>query len=228
MFMCIFVFFLVQKYRAISRLLKTFFTIWFGISYFLMTSFGSNLLVRAISIESNKVCQSKVAILLANGMMRYTVNEHDYGAMSMESLNRVHVARNWLLSNEGNRLLLTGSLANNEIQILNNYLNLIGVSNEKLFIENLSSTTYESAINSRKLISKSQEIVLITSQIHMRRANLTFNSVGYDICPLVANNQYVNVSGIKSLFPDSHAIIKSEKVLHELFGIIWYWLTDRI
>jgi len=194
-----------------------------------MTSVGANFLVKLISIDvTKKTCNSDIAVLLANGMTRYTFNEQDYGAISIESLNRVHTARKWLLLNSKNKLLLTGTKVNNEVSILSNYLMLMGISIEQLILDDNSNTTFESSININQLIPTEKLIFLITSQIHMRRAKFSFENAGYLICPLISHNQYIRASGIRKFFPDSHAILKSEKVIHEFIGIAWYWITDRI
>jgi len=226
-----FIFFALLIYftKKITLFWRVFFLSWFALSYLLMTSFGANLLVGLIAIDdSNKTCISNTAILLANGMTRHTLNDREYGAMSIESLNRVHSARRWLLLDSRNKILLTGSKANSEVPILNNYLMLMGVPSERLIIDNDSNTTFESSTNIDQWLSNKEPVFLITSQIHMRRALLSFEKSGYLVCPLISHNQHIRALGIRKFFPDSHAIIKSEKVIHELIGIAWYWSTDRI
>ncbi len=229
LYACIFLYLILQRLGKINRVWRLLFVFWFATSYLLMTSFGANALVKLISIDVvHKQCSSNLGILLPNGTMRYTFSDTDYAAMSLETLNRIHAARNWLLKDNARTLLITGSRANHEVSILKNYLLQLGISNDRVIVEDNSNTTFESAINSRLIFSPEKKVVLITSQIHMRRARLTFEKAGYLICPVVSHNQYIKVSGLRSLLPDSHAIIKSEKVIHELIGIVWYWKTDRI
>jgi len=229
LFFSVIVYLIFRKYHKLNTLWRIFFLGWFSISYFLLTGYGANFLVRLISLDqSDEICTSNVAVLLPSGMSRFTLDNKDFGAMTLETLNRVHAARRWLESGDNRKLIITGTETNREVSILAEYLRQLGVDSKTIEIENNSNTTYKSALNVKKLIDIDKRMVLITSQIHMRRAKMTFEKAGYAICPLVSHTQLINVKGFKAMLPEAQAIIKSEKVIHEFIGIIWYWKTDRI
>lgn len=220
---------IVNKFYRFNKITRSLFLLWIAINYLLLTGYGANLLVSMIALPAeSSQCTSEFGILLPSGMSRSTADNADYGAMTLETLNRVHAARRWLEKNQNSRLIISGNTANHEVSILKNYLSQLGVSSIRIVIENQSNTTYNSALNSKHLLNINAPVVLITSQIHMRRAKMTFESEGYTVCPLVSHNQYIKVKGIKALLPDAQAIIKTEKVMHELVGIMWYWKTGRI
>jgi uncharacterized SAM-binding protein YcdF (DUF218 family) len=110
-------------------------------------------------------------------------------------------------------------------------LRKLGVKESDLLVENTSRTTYENAVESRKLLEKlpPRKLLLVTEGIHLHRAVLCFRKQGIAVEPSGCRYQATEFKPSVSLFlPDLGGIAACQEASHEWLGIIWYWLCRRI
>jgi len=200
-------------------------------SYLSLTGFGANIAVKAYSyVPQNTNCSNDLGILLPSGLWRLPNNLRDYQSISEDSFRRINSAIEWLKEKQNRELLISGDGGHSkysEAEVIFNYMNEFKISSGRLSFEDKSTSTHLSALNlSGKL--PSNNITLLTSQLHMRRAKGTFEKAGFNVCPLISDYQSQETDGILRFFPNAHAILKSEKTLHEIIGYLWYLWSDRI
>ena len=218
--------------RRFNKFILTISSIFLFFGYFFSTPTGANYLVHLLSINNSPKyqCYSNKAVLLTAGLIRKPSNLFDFNSMTYKSLKRANGAIKYFIENRASNIYISGSGMNNsnypESQIVLNYLKSMGIPHENMILDNESTSTYLSAINLSKVISD-KHITLITSQIHMRLAKLSFEKSGFYVCTHVSDYQYNNV-GYFSLFWNEYSIQKSHDSFHEILGLIWYSLTDRL
>jgi uncharacterized SAM-binding protein YcdF (DUF218 family) len=71
-------------------------------------------------------------------------------------------------------------------------------------------------------------VVLVTSEIHMRRSLATFRTAGIDAVPAIAADPLNFESRIMSFIPTTEGLRFSSYVAHEYVGLVYYWLRGWI
>jgi len=104
-----------------------------------------------------------------------------------------------------------------------------GVREENLIFEDQSRNTFENAKYSRKVLEdKKGNWGLITSASHMARSFMVFKKNGIIVEPISVDYQ-TGTSRIFWLTFDFYRAVKLWNILlHEITGIIYYKLTDKI
>ena len=118
---------------------------------------------------------------------------------------------------------------------MQHFFQLTGVQSERLILERLSSNTAENAKEVARLISGSGiasggtsseatpvKIRLLTSALHMARANAVFVAQGFDVCPIHADRKAISDVPWWWLWPQLSAMKKFDMLLHEWVGILFY------
>jgi uncharacterized SAM-binding protein YcdF (DUF218 family) len=107
----------------------------------------------------------------------------------------------------------------------------LGVVVDDLAIEDQSASTYENALECRKLLDRRRikHTALVTEANHMKRAMACFRKAGMDVtpapCQFVTGRFEIKFS---TFLPSPGAAMGSEQVAHEWLGMLWYWLHGRI
>lgn len=204
------------------------------ILYLLSTPLGSNILMGYINYPNDRMnCVSNIGVLLPGGLDHIPNHAADYMSMSSETLRRVHGTVDWITTSPVIRTLIVSGDGENsrysEARLVSNYLsNFLGDSQSiEIKYDEKSETTHHSAINTAKLLQQ-REIVLFTSALHMTRAKLTFERIGFKVCPAVTHTNHIDKINASSFMPDAYSDLKSKAVLHELIGLLWYRVTNRI
>ena len=88
-----------------------------------------------------------------------------------------------------------------------------GFGHGRLVIEPKAKTTFENAIYSRQLVApnRNEKWLIVTSAIHMPRAIGAFREAGFSVLPWPVADRSDN-----------------RTTLHEVFGLLGYWLLGRI
>jgi uncharacterized SAM-binding protein YcdF (DUF218 family) len=198
--------------------------------YFPFTPVGSNFFLKLISYSGqHNQCTDSQAVLLAGGLNGNPDDSYDYRLMNHESFSRSLGAINWLNATSG-KLIISGDGSHsnhNESELLYNYIQKFTNFKFDIQFDNTSPTTDLSAINLRKILD-TDRITLITSQLHMKRAMLVFEKQGFQVCAQFSHNQYVYNLQPVSFLINANSIKKFSSVFHEVIGLSWYWITDRI
>jgi uncharacterized SAM-binding protein YcdF (DUF218 family) len=110
-------------------------------------------------------------------------------------------------------------------------LTALGVSADRLILENKSRNTYENAVFTKQLVSpKAGETwLLVTSAFHMPRAKALFDKAGFPTVPWPVDYRTSGEEGV-SLFADNplDALETTTVAAKEWVGLFAYWLSGRI
>lgn len=96
--------------------------------------------------------------------------------------------------------------------------------------EDQSLTTYENALNTRKILLEGKNIksiILVTHAYHMHRALDIFEKMGFIVTPAPTLPITISFSG-SSFLPHPKMIYPSYLVTHEIIGSLWYKTKPQI
>jgi uncharacterized SAM-binding protein YcdF (DUF218 family) len=116
-------------------------------------------------------------------------------------------------------------------RVMHDFLLELGVKASDLIVEDGSRTTYENAVESRRLLEARgiQKIVLVTDAVHMVRAAACFRRQGLEVVPAACHHQATSYTfAMQDLVPSAGSLRSSERVWHEWVGLFWYWIQSRI
>jgi uncharacterized SAM-binding protein YcdF (DUF218 family) len=105
------------------------------------------------------------------------------------------------------------------------------VADSDVIVEDQSRTTYENAVESRKLLDSRgiNRIVLVTDAAHLFRAVRCFRKQGIDAVPCGCRYQATAFCGeLSNFLPSAAGADGSQAAWHEWLGTAWYWLRGRI
>jgi len=162
-------------------------------------------------INPSSISKADVAIVLSGG-----------------AGDRVKKGVKLLEENKVRRLLMTGGPRFNtsDAELMKNYAISLGVPEDKISVEERSRSTYENAVNTKPIIKKwgVKSVIIVTSDYHTRRSDLTFNHVFGDEIAIqtVGGNQLI----APSRWTRDHEM--SEKVLQEWGKIVIYKLKGYL
>ena len=114
-------------------------------------------------------------------------------------------------------------------QTMQHLLEAEGVPPNLIWIESHSHSTYENALFGARLLQQHgiSRIALVTDATSMMRAAASFRKQGMTVVP--APFQFDNLDlSFKDIFPTWQAIQANDATVHEMVGILWYWLCGRI
>ncbi|MGX7872939.1 YdcF family protein [Mesorhizobium sp. ORM6] len=107
----------------------------------------------------------------------------------------------------------------------------LGISADRLILEDKSRNTYENAVFSRKLVEPKpgETWLLVTSAFHMPRAKALFDKAGFATIPWPVDFRTSGREGV-GLFRDNAAdsVQNTTIAIHEWIGLFAYWLSGRI
>ena len=108
-----------------------------------------------------------------------------------------------------------------------------GLEGHKGYYENQSRNTYENVILMKPIMLKisddglSKPWLLITSASHMYRSMLVFHKQGMDVIPISVDYQ-TGLSLSWSSFDLEIGAQHWNRLIHEAFGLLAYWITGKI
>jgi uncharacterized SAM-binding protein YcdF (DUF218 family) len=106
-----------------------------------------------------------------------------------------------------------------------------GVERADLIVENAARTTYENALESRRLLERRRirEILLVTEAIHMPRAVRCFRRQGIVVTPSPCHHRATQFRwAVAAFLPHPGAAGSCVEAAHEWLGLAWYWLRGWI
>jgi len=110
-------------------------------------------------------------------------------------------------------------------------LGALGVSADRLILENKSRNTYENAVFTRQMVAPKpgETWLLVTSAFHMPRAKALFDKAGFPTIPWPVDYRTSGKEGI-GLFRDNPAdsLQVTTMAIREWIGLAAYWLSGRI
>ena len=108
-------------------------------------------------------------------------------------------------------------------------LSALGVSADRMILENKSRTTYENAIFTKRLVmpKPGETWLLVTSAAHMPRSKALFDKAGFPTIPWPVDYWTTGKEGLFRTSPGDNLEITT-KALREWSGLLGYWLSGRI
>ena len=110
-------------------------------------------------------------------------------------------------------------------------LTALGVSPQRLVLENKSRSTYENALFSKEMVEPApgETWLLVTSAFHMPRSMALFRKAGFEVLPWPVDYRTTGDEGI-GLFTDNaiDSLQATTIGLREWIGLVAYWLSGRI
>jgi uncharacterized SAM-binding protein YcdF (DUF218 family) len=104
----------------------------------------------------------------------------------------------------------------------------LGVSSDRVVVDELSKNTHENAVQTKKLLAGVEgPVVLVTSAMHMPRAYGCFEKAGLDVIPWPVDFRMKGL-GLRGLFPGIDDMSQSNDALHEYVGYVAYWLSGYV
>jgi uncharacterized SAM-binding protein YcdF (DUF218 family) len=140
-----------------------------------------------------------------------------------------------LRSNPHLRVLFTGGegslrgIGPTEAERARKFFTAIGVPAGKVQYEDMSRNTYENAVLSAKLpgVNPKDRWLLVTSAWHMPRSMATFVKAGWNVTAYPVDYRTGQTSDWLD-FNLAGGATSWETALHELVGLLAYWLTGRL
>lgn len=175
-------------------------------------------------------------VVLSGGLEVYD-RDGKHVELSPDSLYRCLHASQLYKQCGGCRIVVTGGKVESDrpgptlASAMRDFLVHVGVDPSDILVEEKARTTYENAVESRKLLQPLgvDRILLVTTATHMLRSARCFQRQGFEVIP-AACNHHANYFQLKpaSFLPSSRAATDIETAAHEWLGLLWYWLRGRI
>jgi uncharacterized SAM-binding protein YcdF (DUF218 family) len=100
----------------------------------------------------------------------------------------------------------------------------LGVPASRVIVEALSQDTHEEAVLIAPMLRPLDvsQVVLVTSDVHMRRSVAAFRAQGVEVIPAIARDPYASRLWRNWLLPTEQGLDASGQFAHEIFGIGYY------
>ena len=119
-----------------------------------------------------------------------------------------------------------------EAQSMARYLKNAGIAEKNILLEEQSYTTRENAIYSAQKLKnlKLNQILLVTSSLHMARAMASFEKQGVNViaAPVAPQITRPNDSWLAIWKPNYQSLNASRSIIKEYVGLLVYWLRGWI
>jgi uncharacterized SAM-binding protein YcdF (DUF218 family) len=126
----------------------------------------------------------------------------------------------------GGRLPWLGARAS-EAVAMRQFLTDLGVPPDAVWIENHSRSTHENALQTARLLEQHglQQVLLVTSALHLPRALATFRAAGINALPAPTDFEVMpEPPHLLRWLPDAEALFDSTRALKEYWGLwVYRW-----
>jgi uncharacterized SAM-binding protein YcdF (DUF218 family) len=101
-----------------------------------------------------------------------------------------------------------------------------GVPPTKILLNSVPGNTHGEAVAVAAMLRAlgADHLVVVTSAVHMRRSLGAFRVAGVDAIPAIAPDGWFGQPWTRWIVPTSHGLAYSADVVHELFGLPYYWV----
>lgn len=202
------------------------------VSFAAMTPLVANLLSRGLEHAARappgcEESQPAVALVLGGGFDGWPRHAGDFSALNLASRQRVERAVDWWRERPGRRLVLLGGSRHPRVPpvsgLMAAYAETLGVPAGSIAVELRSEDTWGNAREAAALSPPlPRRVVLVTSPMHMRRAQLAFSRHGFVVCPRNAGDRRLPSRLPWALVPRTSALARTEVALHEGVGLAYY------
>jgi uncharacterized SAM-binding protein YcdF (DUF218 family) len=141
------------------------------------------------------------------------------------SADRVWFASQLFQAKKAPMILLVGGLTPEgslytEAEAMRRLLLDLGVPEKAIVLEKSSLNTRQNAILSYTLLHQRDinHILLVTSAMHMQRAEIEFKRQGFEVTPAATDYDIEPILGLKPYLPNASALHRNTQALKELVG----------
>jgi uncharacterized SAM-binding protein YcdF (DUF218 family) len=144
----------------------------------------------------------------------------------------------------GSRLIVSGGVVRQQdgpvANLMADFARVMGVPNQDIVVEGLSTTTYESLLEVNRIIG-AEPFILVTSSGELRRAVAVARRLGMNPLPApaaiwAARYYPAGMSWlewgwrfIKDMgYPSTGRLSYLQRAHHEYLGYVWYWMLGRV
>jgi uncharacterized SAM-binding protein YcdF (DUF218 family) len=184
--------------------------------------------------------RADVIVVLGGGTRAYDyprlsseVNEAGDRLLYAAQLYQHGVAPRILLSGGSSRVL--GKASSSDAENMARVLTEIGIPVDALISEDVSRNTHENAVETRRILQDQgiDRIVLVTSAVHMPRAESVFRKAGFAVIPAPTDYQITEqdwayfirpnlLIQLNNLIPVAHHLELTSRALKEYIGLVVY------
>ena len=103
----------------------------------------------------------------------------------------------------------------------------IGVPADRIVLEIESRTTHDEAVLIAPMLRSlgAEHVVLVTSDVHMKRSLGAFRAYGVEAIPAIAPSTFATEPLFRRIRPSPEGLDRSSAVAHELIGIPYYFVN---
>ena len=112
--------------------------------------------------------------------------------------------------------------------ILADYAVEYGITKSQIFVSSQVANTEDEAIAIKKM-ALGGKIILVTSAFHMPRAQTLFEKEGFEVVSYPVDFKLLTADSVTFMdyMPNGQSLAKTEMVIRELIGRLYYWLQFR-
>ncbi len=172
-------------------------------------------------------------VMLGGGVDSRVRSDMEFERMSSSTMARASATARIAAAEPQLRIVAAGGALQEitEADVIANYWIALGIENDRILREGWSTNTRENAVSVARLLeteSVEGPVRLVTSAMHMPRALMTFrielNRRGLEVCPVSVDRQALINMPLGAWIPQTTALVKFSKWLHEIAALAVYRL----
>ena len=183
-----------------------------------------------LSNQSSNIEKLEVVVVLGGGA--YNIKNLKKTLPTLQTSSRILHAVQVFKETKAEYLICSGKgMADiSEAEVMCNIAERSGVSRAMIKIDSGSCNTWEHAQTLDKMFhEKDLKIGIVTSAYHMKRSEMEFKKHFYHVIPFPSDYLYSpSRLSIFTFLPSSANLSRFSIALHEIVGIAWYKLKDRL
>ncbi|MFK8075894.1 MAG: YdcF family protein [Granulosicoccus sp.] len=176
-------------------------------------------------------------VLLSGGVSSRARSADQFDRMSNATFVRATEAYKIISEEPDAKLIISGGKLYEvaEAQVIGNYLESLGVPEERIILEEESRNTYENALNVAAILANEDvqgPVRLVSSAMHMHRAmgsfKLALSDTDISVCPVSVD--FLGLPNIQfyGWVPQVTALKKFDHLIHEVVALLVYKLKGWI
>ena len=230
------VFLSVLAFKRISLCLILATCVWFGSVFFVSAPLIVNPMLLHFEsqfVEEPACLEARPIVVLGGGVDSRVSKADQVHYMDHATFIRAEKAKQISIRFPDVPVILAGGalVEVSEAAVMGHYLRNAGVAETRIHEEGSSTNTFENAVNIKHLIDErnfDEQIVLITSALHMKRAKAVFEKQGLNVCSVAVDRHGLEDIPFYAVWPQISAMQKFDLLLHEVVGWVLYKMTDRV